>query len=131
MKISNETKNTIKLYLTVIVYVFFLSFIIWFATSLSSCSNQTISASTTATDSEAQVLTLKTKVVYQEQLIEAYRRILHEVWLDKPSYVEDVLVESDAFDELYCLEGDSVNTSCFRFRNKMDSVRYENNSRLW
>ena len=103
MKISDKTKNDIKLWLTVVIYVLFLSLVIWSAAALSSCSNQTISASTTAADSEAQVLMLKTKVVYQEQLIEAYRRILHEVWLDRPSYVEDVLVESDAFDELFQL----------------------------
>lgn len=37
---------------------------------------------------------------HDAKIIRAYEKLLHEVWLDKPSYVEDALMEGDAFIEL-------------------------------
>jgi len=58
-------------------------------------------------------------IVHQQQIISAYSDLLHRVWIDKPSYVEDVLVEYDEFislDEL--LHGEWGNTFVIRDKNE-------------
>lgn len=67
---------------------------------------------------------LKCKVDNQEALIRAYQNVLHEVWLDKPAYVEDALSEGDAFIELNEIMGEN---DVFQFHNKQDSIRYMQN----
>lgn len=60
------------------------------------------------------------------QIIRAYAAILHRIWIDKPSYVEDVLVETDEFLELdELLSGDWEDT--FEFWSKQDSLEYHLN----
>lgn len=55
-----------------------------------------------------------------------YRELLHRIWLTKPSYVEDVLVESDEFNRLNELyDGDWEDT--FELWNYQDSIDYEIN----
>lgn len=65
-------------------------------------------------------------VVHQQQIITAYSNLLHEIWLDKPSYVEDALSECDAFIELdELLNGEWGDV--FILKNKQDSIRYQYN----
>lgn len=60
------------------------------------------------------------------KIIRAYGNLLHEIWLDKPSYVEDALMEGDAFIELdELLDGEWGDV--FVLRNKKDSIEYHNN----
>jgi len=55
-----------------------------------------------------------------------YRKLLHRIWLTKPSYVEDVLVESDEFNRLNELyDGNWEDT--FMLWNDQDSIDYEIN----
>lgn len=41
--------------------------------------------------------------VSYEELIYAYNKVLHRVLIDRPSYYEDVLVESEEYCRLQCL----------------------------
>lgn len=120
MKVS----DVIKWWLTVVTYIvlvtLFLSSIIWLSAALCGCSSQPLKAETVSGE-EAQILMLKTKVANQDALIRAYENVLHEIWLDRPNYVEDALVESDAFCDLNDIMGE---TDVFILRNKQDSIRY-------
>lgn len=77
------------------------------------------------TVSKRDIIVLKYKVDKQDKIIRAYNHLLHQVWLDKPTYVEECLVESDAFCELDELLGDWGDT--FQFYNQEDSIAYELN----
>lgn len=61
-----------------------------------------------------------------ERIINAYSNLLHRIWLDKPSYVEDVLWETDEMLELdELLDGEWDKT--FEFWNAQDSIEYNLN----
>ena len=63
---------------------------------------------------------------HDAKIIRAYEKLLHEVWLDKPSYVEDALMEGDAFIELdELLDGEWGDV--FVLKDKRDSIRYQSN----
>lgn len=49
--------------------------------------------------------------------------VLYRVWLDHPSYVEDVLCESSEWDRLVEVE-DAGLSKLFEFRSKEDSIYY-------
>ena len=56
----------------------------------------------------------------------AYKAVIHRVWLDKPSYVEDVLWETDEMLHLDALlDGDWGDT--FEFWSEKDSIDYHTN----
>lgn len=56
----------------------------------------------------------------------AYKAVIHRVWLDKPSYVEDVLWETDEMLHLDALlEGKWDDT--FTFWSERDSIDYNTN----
>ena len=127
-----SVKNNMNLAVVTLIYCLFLAFVIWISSTLTSCSSQPLRAARTVKNAqEAELFMLKCKVDNQEALIRAYQNVLHEVWLDKPAYVEDALSEGDAFIELNEIMGD---TDVFRFRNKEDSLRYTHNwngGELW
>ena len=55
-----------------------------------------------------------------------YRNVLHRIWLTKPAYVEDVLVESDEFNrlnELYNGDWEDV----FELWDEQDTIDYKIN----
>lgn len=121
MKLS---KN-LKLAGTTIIYMLFLAAVIWISAALSSCSSQSINASNTCKDAqEAEIFMLRCKTANQAAIIKAYEDVLHEVWLDKPAYVEDALAEGDAFIHLDEIMGEN---NVFRFHDKRDSLRYMHN----
>lgn len=63
---------------------------------------------------------------YDAKVIAAYSALLHRIWIDKPSYVEDCLFEYDEFLELdELLDGNWEDT--FEFWNKQDSIEYNLN----
>ena len=131
MKLTDEESNTLKLGIVTFTFMLFLGFLLFFAAALTGCSSQSISANT-AEDEEAEIFMLRCKVANQKAIIEAYEDVLHEVWLDKPAYVEDALAEGDAFIHLDEIMGEN---DVFRFHSKKDSIRYMNNwyggERLW
>ena len=123
MKLTDEESNTLKLGIVTFTFMLFLGFLLFFAAALTGCSSQSISANT-AEDEEAEIFMLRCKVANQKAIIEAYEDVLHEVWLDKPAYVEDALAEGDAFIHLDEIMGEN---DVFRFHSKKDSLRYMNN----
>ena len=123
MKLTNEESNTLKLGIVTFTFMLFLGFLLFFAAALTGCSSQSISANT-AEGQEAEIFMLRCKVANQKAIIEAYEEVLHEVWLDKPAYVEDALAEGDAFIHLDEIMGEN---DVFRFHSKKDSLRYMNN----
>lgn len=131
MKLTDEESNTLKLGIVTFTFMLFLGFLLFFAAALTGCSSQSISANI-AEDEEAEIFMLRCKVANQKAIIEAYEDVLHEVWLDKPAYVEDALAEGDAFIHLDEIMGEN---DVFRFHSKKDSIRYMNNwyggERLW
>lgn len=60
------------------------------------------------------------------KIINAYSNVLHRVWIDRPSYVEDVLWETDEILVLEALLGGDWDMT-FEFHNKQDSVDYNDN----
>lgn len=57
---------------------------------------------------------------------EAYNAVIHRMWIDKPSYVENVLWETDEFLHLDALlEGNWGDT--FEFWSEKDSIDYNTN----
>ena len=123
MKLTDEESNTLKLGIVTFTFMLFLGFLLFFAAALTGCSSQSISANT-AEGQEAEIFMLRCKVANQKAIIEAYEDVLHEVWLDKPAYVEDALAEGDAFIHLDEIVGEN---DVFRFHSKKDSLRYMNN----
>lgn len=123
MKFTEKEKNNIKLGVTTFCYICFIMFIMWLAAALTACSGQSISANT-AEGQEAEIFMLRCKTANQAAIIKAYEDVLHEVWLDKPAYVEDALAEGDAFIHLDEIMGEN---NVFKFHNKQDSIRYMNN----
>ena len=60
----------------------------------------------------------------QTEIHGAYAEVMHRVWIDNPTYVEDVLFETDEFMYLDSLvNGDHEDT--FLFWSEQDSVQYE------
>lgn len=107
---DKEQKNYLKAIIAI------LTFFVLFLTSLcmAACSTQSAKAAIPETE-------LKDK-----RIINAYSNLLHRIWLDKPSYVEDVLWETDEMLELdELLNGDWNHT--FEFWSKQDSVEYNLN----
>lgn len=123
MKLTDEESNTLKLGIVTFTFMLFLGFLLFFAAALTGCSSQSISANT-AEGQEAEIFMLRCKVANQKAIIKAYEDVLHEVWLDKPAYVEDALAEGDAFIHLDEIMGEN---DVFRFHSKKDSLRYMNN----
>lgn len=107
---DKEQKNYLKAIFTILA--FFTLFIV--SLCLASCSTQSAKAAIPETE-------LKDK-----KIIDAYNKLLHRIWIDKPSYVEDVLNEYDEFLELdELLEGNWDKT--FEFWSTKDSVEYHLN----
>lgn len=60
------------------------------------------------------------------KIIQAYSDVLHRVWIDRPSYVEDVLWETDEILVLEMLLGGDWNMT-FEFHDEQDSIDYNDN----
>ena len=56
-----------------------------------------------ANAAEVSIPQVEQKDATYEETIHAYNRVLHRVLLDKPSYFEDVLVETPEYIRLECL----------------------------
>jgi hypothetical protein len=107
---DKEQKNYLKAILTILA--FFTLFIV--SLCLASCSTQSANAAVPEVE------------LKNERVINAYSRLLHRIWLDKPSYVEDVLWESDEMLELdELLNGEWDKT--FEFWSTQDSIEYNLN----
>lgn len=115
--------ENIKQVLFFIVLLATIIAMVFLAAALTGCSSQSAGAHTVEGD-EAEIFMLRCKVANQAEIIKAYEDVLHEVWLDKPAYVEDALAEGDAFIHLDEIMGEN---NVFRFHSKQDSIRYMDN----
>lgn len=63
------------------------------------------------------------------EMMSSYDMLIHRIWIDNPSYVEDVLWETDEFLTVDSLkEGDWEDV--FYFWDESDSVQYEHNKQF-
>lgn len=66
----------------------------------------------------------------QQELIRAYKKLIHRIWIDQPVYVEEVLSETEEFaalDSLIQKYGDWDDV--FYFHDSNDSIAYYYNLR--
>lgn len=107
------------------ICTFILGWIIIAAMLFISAIVQGCTAKASAAIPEKELLLMQ-DTVQLNKIIRAYNHLLHRVWLDKPNYVEDCLVESDEFTELdSLLDGGWADT--FDFYNEEDSIAYSIN----
>ena len=59
------------------------------------------------------------------EIQQSYSDVLYRVWIDNPSYVEDVLNETDEWCKLFDLIGESILD--YKFKSIEDSLMYESN----
>lgn len=117
IKLSESTKT----FLTGFVGLVVMGALVFLAAIISSCTRPTANAQS---DTPAQkVVKLKYQNEKQEAIIRAYGDLLHQVWLDKPTYFEECLTESDVFAVLDVLL-DSEWGDVFKFRTPEDSISY-------
>lgn len=61
------------------------------------------------------------------EIIHAYAGVLHRVWIDHPSYVEDVLSETDEYINLDQFLDEEMYKEIFSFKTEKDSIYYQIN----
>lgn len=66
---------------------------------------------------------LASQLEHAHNIIYGYEALLHQVWLDKPNYVEDCLTECDEFVSLQNLLHNDFGCA-FEFWSKEDSLSY-------
>lgn len=64
------------------------------------------------------------ELIHAQRLVSAYEKLIHRIWLDKPSYVEDCLNETDEFIEVNDLYDNDWGS--FEFWSEEDSIHYLN-----
>lgn len=67
------------------------------------------------------------KYTHAKEELNAYAGVLHRIWLDRPSYVEDVLFETDEF---CTLNEVSDYGDIFEFWSEQDSIQYHNSRKM-
>lgn len=124
---SKELKN--KIIAFVIGFISFMTIctLVFLATICTGCSSNRSRANAQTNETLiSRVVRLQYDNDKQREIILAYNNLLHQVWLDKPTYVEECLTETDEFATLQeMFEGDWGDT--FEFREEEDSIAYVNN----
>ena len=88
-----------------------------------SCGNTTNAYTQPKNDA---IMALEYKDQLYGDMLRAYNHLLHRVWLDNPTYVEEVLTESDEFCTLDDMMGGNWEDT-FQFYNEEDSITYHMN----
>lgn len=114
-KLDCGGKNTIKI--CIIMIVFALSFCMCSCKSCGSTTNDYVAQNKDA------IMALEYKNQLYGDMLQAYNNLLHRVWLDNPTYVEEVLIESDEFCTLDDILGGNWEDT-FQFYNEEDSISY-------
>ena len=105
--------GTFMVFIVVVILLFLLS------ATMSSCSHQPANAQTYYRGLQKDTTELR-------QIIRAYNHLIHQIWIDKPNYFEEALMESDEFLELNDLLYSQWEDT-FKFYNEEDSIRYHQN----
>ena len=105
--------GTFMIFVIVVILLFLLS------ATMSSCNSQSANAQTYNGSLRQDTTELRA-------IIRAYNHLIHEIWLDKPNYFEEALMESNEFLELNDLLYSQWEDT-FKFYNEEDSIRYHRN----
>ena len=112
-------KNVIKLgIMAIAVAVLFCMCI-----TLSSCKSCSSATNAYAAQEKNAVMALEYKNQLYGDMLRSYNHLLHRIWLDNPTYVEEVLTESDEFCTLDDMMGGNWEDT-FQFYNEEDSISY-------
>lgn len=112
-------KNVIKIsIMAMVVTVLFCMCII--LNSCKSCGNTANAYTQSKNDA---IMALEYKNQLYGDMLRAYNHLLHRIWLDNPTYVEEVLTESDEFCTLDGMLGSNWEDT-FQFYNEEDSLSY-------
>lgn len=115
-------KNTIKICMTMIVF----ALLFCMCNALVSCKSCSNTANTYTQSKNDAIMALEYKDRLYGDMLRAYNHLLHRVWLDNPTYVEEVLTESDEFYTLDDMMGGQWEDT-FQFYNEEDSITYHMN----
>lgn len=118
---EQEEKNwrALKIWGTVLTFFVVVCLLFLLASAMSSCSSRPANAQTYYRSLQKDTTELR-------QIIRAYNHLLHQIWIDKPNYVEEALMESDEFMELNDLLYSQWEDT-FQFYNEDDSITYHRN----
>ena len=116
--------ETIKVWLLGFCVFMVMCMLIFCAAIVSSCTSSAGNAKTHRIPEEE--IMMKNYADYQRKIIIAYNHLLHRVWIDKPNYVEDALMETNEFCELDLLLNNEW-ADTFDFYNEEDSISYHLN----
>lgn len=119
-------KNEILQWLVGFIGMIVMIILIVIAAILQGCNSGSASAKQTEDDLPRKIVMLQYEVDNQREIIKAYGNLLHVIWLDKPTYIEECLSESDEFAVLDVMF-DSEWGDIFRFRCEEDSLAYIHN----
>jgi len=76
---------------------------------------------------QAQITIENRQLNYYKELVHAYGLVLHRVWIDRPCYTEDALMETQEFSVLQNLLEDEDYHEIFKFYDENDSIEYHDN----
>lgn len=121
---KKENKELLESIITAIAVALVFSF----AFSCSSCAHEKETV-TISKDEYHYLRYMANKAHYMTDLAISSNDLLHRVWIDRPSYVEDALMESEEFAYADSLrESDWENT--FQFWDENDSIAYNKNREI-
>ena len=112
-------KNTIKICIIAVLFCI-CAFV------LCGCTSCRGAANATPTQDREAIMALEYKNKLYDDMLRAYNHLVHRVWVDHPTYVEEVLTESDEYAELDDLLGGQWEDT-FQFYNEEDSIAYHLN----
>lgn len=129
MKIKNYFSHLTGLELNVIKLCLFamaLTLITFCTCSLVSCTSCRNTANADTRQEKDALMALEYKNQLYGHMLRSYNHLLHRIWLDNPTYVEEVLTESDEFAQLDDLMGGEWEDT-FQFYDAEDSITYHMN----
>lgn len=115
-------KNVIKFGIMAIV----IAVLFCMCNTLMGCKSCGNTANAYTSPKNDAIMALEYKDQLYGDMLRAYNNLLHRVWLDNPTYVEEVLTESDEFCTLDDMMGGNWEDT-FQFYNKEDSITYHMN----
>lgn len=115
-------KNVIKLGIMAIV----IAVLFCMCVTLNSCKSCGNTTNAYAAQNKDAIMALEYKNQLYGDMLRAYNHLLHRVWLDCPTYVEEVLTESDEFCTLDGMLGSNWEDT-FQFYDEEDSITYHMN----
>ena len=115
---TDSNSQRILLFLVILVMTALLLFII---------SKKATAQSSIVPDTDVELQSERENCQHMTEMIHAYNRVLHRIWIDHPNYVEDCLCEMDEYIDLEQFLDEDALKEIYSFYNKEDSVEYHHN----